>query len=65
MPLDFYDVDSLLTDDEQMVKRSVRQFVDKKILPVIEKHYRDATFPDELIPEFGALGLLGDRKSVG
>ena len=59
MPLDFYDVDSLLTEDERMVKRSVRQFVDKKILPVIEKHYREATFPDELIPEFGALGLLG------
>ena len=59
MALDFYDLDSLLTEDERMVRGAVRQFVDKKILPVIEKHYREATFPDELIPEFGELGLLG------
>lgn len=59
MALDFYDLDSLLTDDERMVRNAVRQFVDKKILPVIEKHYREATFPNELIPEFGELGLLG------
>ena len=59
MPLDFYDIDSLLTEDERMVKSAVRQFVDKKIQPVIEKHYQDATFPNELIPEFGELGLLG------
>lgn len=59
MALDFYDLESLLTDDERMVRNALRQFVDKKIQPVIEKHYRDATFPDELIPEFGALGLLG------
>jgi glutaryl-CoA dehydrogenase len=59
MPIDFYDLDSLLTEDERMVKTAVRQFVDKKIQPVIEKHYREATFPNELIPEFGELGLLG------
>ena len=59
MPIDFYDLDSLLTEDERMVKSAVRQFVDKKIQPVIEKHYREATFPNELIPEFGELGLLG------
>src|SRR5579859_1084578 len=42
-----------------MVQRSVRQLVDQRILPVIERHYREATFPEELIPIFGEMGLLG------
>ncbi len=59
MAIDFYDLDSLLTDEEKMVRNSVRDFVDKRVLPSIEKHYRAGTFPDELIPAFGELGLLG------
>jgi glutaryl-CoA dehydrogenase len=56
---DFYDVDALLTEDERMVRDTVRKFTDDKILPVIAKHYEEATFPVNLIPEFGELGLLG------
>ena len=57
--LDFYDLDALLNDDERMVRNSVRQFVDARVLPIIEKHYRAGTFPNDLIPAFGDLGLLG------
>ncbi|HVO30984.1 MAG TPA: acyl-CoA dehydrogenase family protein, partial [bacterium] len=57
--LDFYDLDALLTDEERMVQRSVRQFVNQRVLPTIEKHYRAGTFPEDLIAGFAELGLLG------
>ncbi len=57
--MDFYDISELLTEEERMVRDSVRAFVDAKIQPIISKHYEDGTFPTELVPEFGRLGLLG------
>ncbi len=59
MPTDFYNIDALLTDEERLARDSVRAFVDSRILPIISKHFEDGTFPTELIPEFGKLGLLG------
>lgn len=59
MAVDFYEIDSLLTEEERLVRDSVRAFVDERILPVIGKHYEEGTFPTELIPEFGRLGILG------
>ena len=52
-------MDSLLSEDELMVRDTVRQFVAEKILPDIGRHFEEQTFPDELIPQIGALGLLG------
>lgn len=57
--LDYFNIESLLTEDEKMVRNSVREFVDDKIIPVIEKHYREGTFPLEIIPQLGELGLFG------
>ena len=45
--LDFYDVDSLLTDEERMVRDMVRDFVDEEVIPNIEHACRDGVFPDE------------------
>ena len=59
MTVDFYDIDALLTEDERMVRDNVRAFVDARVLPNISKHYEEGTFPTELIPEFGRLGVLG------
>jgi glutaryl-CoA dehydrogenase len=56
---DFYALDDLLTDEERMVRDTVRQWVDEKFIPIIEHHNRNATFPNEIIPELGELGLLG------
>ena len=39
--LDFYDVDSLLTEEELMVRDMVRDWVDEKVIPNIEQHYLD------------------------
>ena len=57
--LDYCDVDSLLTDEEKLIRDTVRAFVTDEVLPVIEHHFRDGTFPNHLIPAIGELGLLG------
>ncbi len=54
-----FTLDHLLTDDERLVWRSAREFCERNIAPTIEKHYEQATFPRELIPEFGKMGFLG------
>ncbi len=56
---DFYDVDSLLTDEERLVRDTVRRWVDDKVLPVIEQAWRDERLPMDLIQDMAALGLLG------
>jgi glutaryl-CoA dehydrogenase len=58
-PLDLYDVGDALTDEERMVQGSVARFVDERVLPVIQKHFEEHTFPRDLVPEIAALGLLG------
>ena len=58
-PLDLYDVRSLLSEEERMVRDSVARLVDERVLPVIQKHFEEHTFPRELVGELAALGLLG------
>jgi glutaryl-CoA dehydrogenase len=59
MKVDYYDIDSLLTEEQRMVRDTVRDFVEAEVLPVIEEHNQAMTFPVELIPKIGELGLLG------
>src|SRR5215470_15222179 len=57
--VDFYRIDDLSTDEERMVRDTVRRFVDERVIPIIDKHFEEATFPTELIPQLAELGLLG------
>jgi glutaryl-CoA dehydrogenase len=57
--VDFYRIDDLLSDEERMVRDTVRRFVDERVVPVIDKHFEEGTFPKELIPEMAQLGLYG------
>lgn len=57
--LDYYAIDSLYTEEERMARDTVRSLVDKEIMPVIGRHFDEGTFPRELVPKFGELGLLG------
>jgi glutaryl-CoA dehydrogenase len=57
--LDYYAIDELYTDEERMARDTVRAFVSAEIMPTIGKHFTAGTFPRELIPRFGELGLLG------
>ena len=57
--VDFYRVDDLLSEEEKMVRGTVRDFVDENVVPIIEKHFEEATFPTQLIPEMADLGMFG------
>jgi glutaryl-CoA dehydrogenase len=57
--LDFYDIDSVLSEEERAVRDSVRRFVDERVLPVIGGAYVEGRFPKELVPEMGELGVFG------
>src|SRR5258707_2433271 len=56
---DLYNVDSLLSEDERLVRDTVREFVAERVLPVIGEQFEAGPFPRELIPEIAQLGLLG------
>ncbi|MCB9891780.1 MAG: acyl-CoA dehydrogenase family protein [Planctomycetes bacterium] len=57
--VDFYGMDALLSEEELMVRDSVRDFVSDRFMPLVTKHYREGSFPMEIVPELGELGLLG------
>src|ERR1700692_3324040 len=57
--VDFLDFDSLLNDEEKLARQTARQFVDNEVLPIIEKHSREATLPMHLGPMRGELGFFG------
>jgi len=57
--LDLYDLNGLLTDEERMVRDSVRDFVNRDVLPTIEAHHTAGTFPTEKLKTLGELGLYG------
>jgi glutaryl-CoA dehydrogenase len=59
MTTDFYDISSLLSDEQRMIRDTVRDFVVSEVLPIIEEHNQAMTFPMELVPKIAALGLLG------
>ncbi len=57
--VDFMDFDALLTDEQRLIRDTVRQFVDEKVKPIIEECHRDGRTPLELVPEMGRLNLFG------
>jgi glutaryl-CoA dehydrogenase len=57
--VDFYRFEDTLSEEERGVRDLVRRFVDERFLPLVRTHFRAGTFPVALIPELGALGLLG------
>jgi glutaryl-CoA dehydrogenase len=58
-PRDFLGVDALLDDEERLIRDTVRQFVQDRVLPDVADWFEAGTFPKELAPEMGKLGLLG------
>ncbi len=57
--VDYFNIESLLSAEEKLVRDTVRDFVSNEVIPIIEKHYREGTFPTHLIRKMGELGLLG------
>jgi glutaryl-CoA dehydrogenase len=56
---DLYNIDHLLSEEERLVRDTVRQFVRERVLPIIGEHFEAGTFPRDLIPVVAELGLLG------
>src|SRR5271170_7504885 len=57
--VDYLLIDSLLSEQELLVRQTARQFVEDRVIPLIRDCFRDGRFPKELIPELGRLGFLG------
>jgi glutaryl-CoA dehydrogenase len=56
---DFLDLDASFSEDELMVRRTAREFVDDNLIPVIEECFREGRFPRELVKTMGELGFFG------
>jgi glutaryl-CoA dehydrogenase len=57
--VDFIDFDSLLSDEERLARQTARQFVDDRVIPIIEEHNREGRFPMQLVPQMAELGFFG------
>ena len=57
--VDYFNTESLLSAEERLVRDTVRDFVSDEVIPIIEKHYREGTFPNHLVRKMGELGFLG------
>lgn len=57
--VDFIEFDSLLTDDERLVRHTARQFVEDNLIPIVEECNRQGRFPVELVAPMGELGFFG------
>ena len=57
--VDFIGFDTLLSEDERLVRDTARQFIEDNLIPIIEECNRDGRFPKELIRPMGELGFYG------
>ncbi|MEE8250899.1 MAG: acyl-CoA dehydrogenase family protein [Gemmatimonadales bacterium] len=57
--VDFYDLDSLLSEEERAVRGTVRKWVDDEVMPIIGEHYVAGRFPTQLVPQMAELGFFG------
>jgi len=56
---DFLHLDASFTEDERLVRRTARDFVEDNLIPIIEDCFREGRFPRELVPAMGELGFFG------
>ena len=56
---DLYRIDDLLTDEEKAARNLVADFIDREYLPIVGRHFRNGTFPTELIPKLAEMGIFG------
>ena len=62
--VDFLRLDELLSDEERLARDTVRDFVSKEFLPLVQEHVRqDGSFPMQLVPALAELGLFGANLS--
>jgi glutaryl-CoA dehydrogenase len=57
--VDFYGVDTLLSEEERAVRDTVRAWVDENLIPIIGEHYLEGRFPKQIVPGLAELGVFG------
>src|SRR2546423_11923851 len=57
--VDYYGIETLLSEDERMIRDAVRDWVEAEFIPIVPEHHRAGTFPVALIPKLGELGVFG------
>ena len=57
--VDYYQLSELLTEEEKLVQKTARQFVDERFMPIITEYHQKAEFPVDVIKQLGNLGFLG------
>ncbi len=61
--LDLFQLDDQLSNEQKLARRAVAEFVDRRFLPLVQRHFRAGTFPMELVPELAELGVFGANLS--
>lgn len=56
---DLYNITDLLTEEELAIQKTAHDFVKKEFMPVIQEHFREGTFPVNIIPRLGEIGVFG------
>ncbi len=57
--VDYFNIDSLLSEEEVMIRSTVREFVNEEVIPIIEEYNRESKFPRQLISQMAEMGLFG------
>ncbi len=57
--VDFIEFDSLLSDDERLVRDNTRKFIEENLIPIIEPCNREGRFPKDLVKPMAELGFFG------
>src|SRR3989337_3192809 len=61
---DYYQLDDILTEEQKLVRESVRNYVKKEISPIIEDYAQRAEFPEQIVGQLGELGCCGPTVPV-
>jgi alkylation response protein AidB-like acyl-CoA dehydrogenase len=62
--VDYHEIDSLLSDEEVLIRSTVRESVDNRVLPVVEQHNGAGSFTVEVVGAMAELGLFGATLPV-
>jgi glutaryl-CoA dehydrogenase len=57
--VDYFGIEEHLSDEQRMIRDTVRDWVEARFLPIVAQHHRDATFPIELAKDLGEMGVFG------
>ena len=61
---DYFNLDELLTDEQKLIRETVREYVKKEISPIIEDYAQKAEFPVQIVKQLGELGCFGPTVPV-